>query len=151
MLSVSCWRNPLGGEMWELIKEKRKAWPFQYKCKHVDEHWCLLATTLYPLTVALTERALNKQSNSTHGSSACCYTSCSTEDICVMKNISTWANEKTWMMQEVSEKLKYGVPLSSVVMRLRLEQEEPTLNQQIMPMLGSFNISFATLVTCARW
>lgn len=67
-----------------------------------------------------------------------------------MKNISTWANEKTWMMQEVSEKLKYGVPLSSVVMRLRLEQEEPTLNQQIMPMLGSFNISFATLVTCAR-
>lgn len=54
------------------------------------------------------------------------------------------------MMQEVSEKLKYGVPLSSVVMRLRLEQEEPTLNQQIIPMLGSFNISFVTLVTCAR-
>lgn len=48
-----------------------------------------------------------------------------------MKNISTWANEKTWMMQEVSEKLKYGVPLSSVVMRLRLEQEEPTLNRAI--------------------
>lgn len=23
-----------------------------------------------------------------------------------MKNVSTWANEKTWMMQEVSEKLK---------------------------------------------
>lgn len=48
------------------LRKKTKAWPFQYKCKHVGEHWCLPATTFYPLTVALTERVLNKQSNSTH-------------------------------------------------------------------------------------